>query len=170
MYVCNMDEKEFFKLYHPNQRGGAVGADGSVFFKAYGSRQRGHGIGGIFGAIGRRLLPFIGKYILPHAKTALERVATDVIHNKRNWKESVKEHGVNALKGVGSSIFTQSGSGVRRKRTAAQQHGCGFKKRRTLIKKTARLRKRQKGGKVKKKPKKKLERKLTRKKPRSIFD
>lgn len=170
MYVCKMDEKEFFKLYHPQQRGGAVGEDGSVFFKAYGSRQRGHGIGGIFGAIGRRLLPFIGKYVLPHAKTALERVATDVIHNKRNWKDSVKEHGVNALKGVGSSIFTQSGSGVQRKRTA--QHGCGFKKRRNLIKKAARLRKRQRGGRLKKKSKKKkLERKETRrKKPRSIFD
>ena len=51
-----MDQVDFFKIYNP--RGGAIGIDGSVYFKGYGGRQMGHGIGGIFGAIGRRLLPF----------------------------------------------------------------------------------------------------------------
>lgn len=184
-----MDKVDFFKLYNP-QRGGALGDDGSLYFKAYGSRQRGHGFGGIFGAIGRRLLPFLGKHVLPHARTAIGQIASDLIDNKRNWKDSIKQHGLDALKGVGKSIFTQSGSGVRRRRTA--QKGKGFKKRRNLIKKVGWFRrgrkkqkgggkrkkgrrrrrvktnKKQKGGKVGRKTKRRKKR--TKKIPRSIFD
>lgn len=190
-----MDESDFFRLYNPQrqQYGGAIGADGSVFFKAYGSRQRGHGIGGIFGAIARRLLPFLGKHVAPHAKSALANIASDVLGNNRNLKESLKEHGMTALKGVGNSIFGQSGSGIRRRRTTRQK-GSGFKKRRSLVKRATRLRKRQKGRGVRKSPKWKKKRttklkrkqlggrlkrkakkrpkkkKYTRKLPRSIFD
>jgi hypothetical protein len=61
----------------------------------------------------RRLLPFLTKHVLPFAKTALKNVAVDVLDGNRNLKESISEHGVGALKGVGQSLLAQSGSGVR---------------------------------------------------------
>jgi hypothetical protein len=112
-FDCGMKQEDFFNLYHP-QRGGTVGLDGSTFFRANLGRQRGSGIGGIFGAIARRLIPFATKYILPHAKTLLGNFASDVFDKNRNWKESLKENGINALKGVGRDVLTQSGSGFRR--------------------------------------------------------
>jgi hypothetical protein len=112
VYHCNLREEDFFKLYHP-QRGGAYG---TPFFKSNIGRQRGSGIGGIFGAIRRTLLPLFSKYVLPHARTALRNVAIDLLDSKRPVKETLKDHGVKALKGIGQDIINQSGSGRGRKR------------------------------------------------------
>ena len=98
-----------------------MGADGSVYFKANQIRQRGHGIGGIFGSIIRRILPFLSKHVVPFAKTALKNVAVDVLDGNRNLTDSLSEHGVSALKGVGQSILSQSGSGIRRKRKQSKK-------------------------------------------------
>jgi hypothetical protein len=143
MYTCGLRETDFFKLYHP-QLGGAIGADGSVFFKAFPGRQRGHGIGGIFGAIGRRLLPFLGKYVLPHAKEAIKNVALDVLNSGRPIKESIKERGINALKGIGNDIFAQSGSGISRKRKHKLSLKAKPKKRKISLKKRKKKRRKHK--------------------------
>jgi len=108
-----MLEEDFFRFYHPNQIGGSVGTE--PFYQSSLRRQRGAGIGGFFGAIGRRLLPFLQKHVLPSAMSAVRNVADDLLDG-RNLKESIKEHGIDAIKGVGKSVLNQSGSGFQRKR------------------------------------------------------
>jgi hypothetical protein len=178
-YNCGLKEEDFFRIYHP-QRGGAIGLDGETFYRStfgrqlghgglyYKSsfgRQHGHGIGGIFVAIGRRLMPFIKNIIWPSAKKALSKVAVDVLDNNRPWKEAVKEGGLEALKDIGSNIMNQSGSGIRRRRRKRRRSAIGTKSKKAkycIIKK-------KKKSKVK--PKKKTTRKV-KKKPKfvNIFD
>jgi hypothetical protein len=111
-----------------------LGSDGRIFFRANIGRQRGSGIGGIFGAIARRLLPLAQKYVLPHAKDFFANIVGDI--GKRNLKESFKEHSVNALKGIKSQVLNQSGSGVRRKNTSkAIQNKTTQKQKRNLKRK-----------------------------------
>ena len=83
MYTCKLSEDDFFRIYCP-QRGGSVGSDGAVYFKANQIRQRGHGIGGIFGSLIRRFLPFLSKHVVPFAKTALKNVAVDVLDGNKS--------------------------------------------------------------------------------------
>src|SRR5690349_16625680 len=101
MYSCNNKDQDFFRLYNPQF------GRGIPFYASTIRRQRGSGIGGIFGAIGRKLLPLFKNYILPSvlpaAKSALKNISTDIIENKRNFKESLKEHGIGALKEAGKS-------------------------------------------------------------------
>ena len=113
--TCNLNEEDFFRLYNP-QSGGAKGDDGAVYFKSGIARQRGQGIGGIFGSLLRRLLPFLYKTVLPQALGVASNVVTDLANGKRNFSDSIKEHGLNGIKAVGNSIIAQSGSGKRRKR------------------------------------------------------
>jgi hypothetical protein len=125
MVKINLSEADFFKLYNP-QTGGSFGTDGTSFYKRQVvGRQRGHGIGGIFGAIARKLIPFVGNLVWPHAKSALKNIAVDVLDGGRPWQESLKENSLNALKGIGSQVFAQSGKGRRRKRKV--QSGGGAK-------------------------------------------
>ena len=123
MYSCLQSPEDFFELYAP-QTGGS-----SPVFKASFKRQKGYGIGGIFGSIARRFLPFLRTHVLPHvlpyAKTAIRNVAVDVLDGTRDWKESIKSNAKGALKDMGRSFIGQSGSGIRRKR-----------KRRSVIKTT----------------------------------
>ena len=116
MYTCALNEGDFFRIYNP-QRGGSVGNDGAVFFKANRYRQRGHRIGGIFGSILRKVMPFLTKHVLPATKEAIKNVAVHVLDGKKGFKQSLSQHGVTALKNVGRSILSQSGSGVGKKRT-----------------------------------------------------
>jgi hypothetical protein len=153
-YNCGLSEQDFFRLYHP-QRGGTIGADGTLFFKSSFGRQHGSGIGGIFGAIGRRLLPFLKNVIWPHAKRALRNVAVDVVDNDRPWQDSLKSNGMEALKGIGSSVLSQSGSGIRRKRRSVTNPKLKKKKAKYSTVKR-KLKKKSKAGKkrtVKRKPK-----------------
>src|SRR5882757_10768571 len=65
-------------------------------------RQRGYGIGSIFASIGRWLLPFAKKYVLPSAVAMAKNVASDVMNSggslKESLKQSLKERGIGALK------------------------------------------------------------------------
>jgi hypothetical protein len=49
------ENEQFFRLYNPQY---GAGSDNLVFYKPNLIRQKGYGLGGIFGAIGRKLLPF----------------------------------------------------------------------------------------------------------------
>jgi len=99
-------------MRHHIQYGG--GDDGHIYFSGA-RRQRGAGLGGVFGAVARHLVPFFKRFILPHATSAVGAIASDMIA-KKSLSTSIKEHGKQALKRVGSDILNQSGSGKRRKR------------------------------------------------------
>ena len=117
-----------------NQFGAGNFNDGRIYFAGI-RRQKGAGLGGIFGAVGRHLLPFIKKFILPRAASAVASVASDFASRKQPLSESIKEHGKHALKRAGTDILNQSGSGKRRKRkTARKQIGFGKTKRRKSVK------------------------------------
>lgn len=182
MANCGLKEEDFYRLYHP-QHGGALFykstfdrqyGHGNLFYKSGFSRQHGHGIGGIFGAIGRRLLPFLKNIVWPSAKKAISRVAVDVLENNRDWKESVKEQGLEALKGIGANIMNQSGTGIRRRRRVSN-NSIRIKPKRRRTRKKSKVRKSVKNKKSKKKRKPKQKRKTVKRlkrKPKfiNIFD
>lgn len=136
--MYNTDVNDFIRLYNPQVGRGAD--DGLVFYKSSYKRQRGAGLGAVFGAIARKLIPIARnilwpaakKYVIPHASLAAKQLAGDVLSG-RNVKESIKHRGQDALKGIGDSIATQSGSGRKRKRKS--------KKRKTAAKRTTRSKK-----------------------------
>lgn len=154
---------QLFRLYNPQYGNG--NGDGLVYYKHNLRRQKGAGLGAIFGAIGRKLLPFIKniiipqakKYALPHATAALKNVARDVIQGE-NVMHSLKEHSTSAIKKIGDDIINQSGSGIRRVRTSR-------KRKRSSVKRKTKKRKATKTKKNQKKTKPKR-----RKKVLSIFD
>lgn len=82
--------------------------------------QKGRGLGSWFGNVIKRVIPFAKntilpaakKYILPHAKEMAKNVAADVLTSDQPFRESLRQHGLAALKGVGTSILQQSGSGL----------------------------------------------------------
>jgi hypothetical protein len=123
MSHCNLNESDFLRLYNPVQSGG------QPFFQANLRRQRGNGIGGIFGSIGRFLLPLVKKYILPRAATAARNVAKDVFAGQ-NVGQSLRTHGLGGLQSAGREFISdlaqgnlpQSGSGRGRKRPAARDN------------------------------------------------
>lgn len=115
------DVNQLVRLYNPQVGRGLD--DGLVYYKSSYKRQRGAGLGSILGSIARRLIPIARnilwpaakKYVLPHATAAAKQVAGDVLSG-RNVKESIKDHGKQALKGIGEQIISQSGSGRHRRR------------------------------------------------------
>jgi hypothetical protein len=108
MYQCSENVEDFFEFYHPQSgRGFEYPA-----FQANLRRQKGSGIGGIFQKLGRYLIPFLRNVVLPHAKKAVRNVVVDLVDHEKAWKDSVKEQGINALKGIGSQILSQSGGGL----------------------------------------------------------
>lgn len=111
MQHYEISETDLLRIYDPRQQYGS-----GEFYRANISRQRGSGIGSIFKSIGRFLLPLVKKHVLPHAATTAKNVMSDVIEG-RNVGETLKEHGLKGIKGVGDSILgNQSGSGSRQKR------------------------------------------------------
>lgn len=79
-----------------------------------GNRQRGGGLGGILGFLTKYAIPIASKYILPHAKSAILRTASDVIQDRSNLKKSLKQNTKTLVKNIGHQVFnklTQEGSG-----------------------------------------------------------
>lgn len=135
MYHCNLKEEDFFHIYSPYQRGGAIGADGSIYYTPTITRQKGRGIGGIFGALARRVIPFLKKYVVPVAKQTLKNVAVDVLDNDKNVLDAVKQHGIKGLSTVASNVINQSGSGRRgTKRPASKKNFPNNKKKKPQVK------------------------------------
>jgi hypothetical protein len=120
------DVNAMIRLYTPQV--GSGHDDGLTFYRSNYRRQRGAGLGSIFGSIARRLIPFARnfllpaaeKYVLPHAKEAVKNIAGDILSGK-NVKQSFKEHGKTAIKGIGNKILSQSGSGRKRKRNLSKR-------------------------------------------------
>ena len=92
---------------------------GLVYYRGYGYRQKGRGLGSFFGNLMRNLIPFAKntllpaaqKYVVPYAKEMAKNVGKDILAQKMSFRDSLRHHGVDALKGVGSTILNQSGSG-----------------------------------------------------------
>jgi hypothetical protein len=163
MYHCALNENDFFKIYHPTQNGGTVGLDGSSYYQAsYLGRQRGRGL---FGFLGKRFLPWVGKYIWPHAKKAIANTAVQVLDQNRPWREALKDNGMQALKGAGNDILNQSGSGIRRGRKRK-----AYKKKISKIKKRKISKKPKRSKKTLKKRTKKTKKRKQQQRIRSIFD
>lgn len=101
--------------------------DDLLYYKTNYRRQRGGGLGSILGAIAKKLIPFskqvlwpaAKKFILPHARTAALGLAEDVMDGK-NFRDSFKEQGKQAIKASVQQFKNQSGSGRHRKRKRPQ--------------------------------------------------
>jgi len=107
------------------------GMDGLRFYKTNVYRMRGNGLGGFFAKIARKLIPFATKHLLPHAMTMGRNVLSDVVEGG-NVRDSLRSHGIQALKEVGRSVVSQSGSGMRgRKRKQSSSRKAPAKKRKT---------------------------------------
>jgi len=138
-----MTDQNCFVYEHPQ-----FGA-GLAYYRPSILRQRGSGLGGIFGSVFRRLIPFARdillpaakKYVLPHAEEAIGNIAGDLINGRSNIKDSLKANGITALKKIGKSVLDQSGSGRPKKRKRSTNKSCKTKKSKTTNSKRKNLKK-----------------------------
>ena len=111
-------EHDFKMLFlsSPLRKGGGL-QDINIFQPKYStlSRKSRKG-GGIFSFLAKRVLPFIFKAAKPSAKTFISSVVDDVTSGKRPIKQSIKKHGIKALKDTGMKLISGSGKVRRRKR------------------------------------------------------
>ena len=71
--------------------------------------------GGIFSFIAKRILPFIFKAAKPAAKQFVSSVVKDTIKGKRPIKQSLKKHGIKALKDKGLTLLSGSGKIIKKR-------------------------------------------------------
>ena len=71
--------------------------------------------GGIFSFIAKRVLPFIFKAAKPAAKQFVSSVVKDTIKGKRPIKQSLKKHGIKALKDTGLKLLSGSGKIIKKR-------------------------------------------------------
>ena len=70
---------------------------------------------GIFSFIAKRVLPFVFKAAKPSAKTFVSSIVKGAIKGKRPIKQSLKKHGIKALKDTGLKFLSGSGK-IRKKK------------------------------------------------------
>ena len=73
--------------------------------------------GGIFSFLAKKVLPFIIKAVKPSAKTFATSVLKDVITGKTPIKQSIKKHGIKAVKETGMKMLTGSGRIIKKKKS-----------------------------------------------------
>ena len=104
---------------------------------------------------GKKVIPFLQKYLLPEAKEFTKNMAGDVISGNSSVKQAFKQRGKQSLKNVGQRILRGEGGRRRRKkRKGVKRIGCkkklgsGKKKKKNIRKKkkTARRKKTVRGG------------------------
>ena len=72
--------------------------------------------GGIFSFIAKRVLPFIFKTAKPAAKQLVSSVVKDTIKGKKALKQSLRKHGIKALKDTGLNLLSGSGKIMKKSR------------------------------------------------------
>ena len=87
--------------------------------------------GGIFSFIAKRVLPFIFEAAKPSAKTFVSSVIKDTIKGKRPTKQSIKKHGIKALKDTGLKLLSGSGKIIKKKKKKKKKKN---KKGKTILK------------------------------------
>ena len=115
---------------------------GLMYYRGSALRQKGRGLGSFFGNLMKTFIPFAKntlfpaakKYILPHATEMARNVAKDVLTEGKSIRSSLRDNGLQALKGVGSAIVNQSGSGYQRKYTRKRKRSAKQKSNRVAKK------------------------------------
>ena len=113
-YCCD-DSRRMYEQYYAQQQNGY--GDFPVYVGAY--RQRGHGIGNILGSLFRRIMPTL-KAFAPHALRASANIFDDVSKGK-SFKESAFKHVPDTISRFVFNKNSQSGSGIRRRRTCMRK-------------------------------------------------
>ena len=75
---------------------------------------------GIFSFIAKRVLPFIFKAAKPAAKQFVSSVVKDTIKGKKPLKQSLKKHGIKALKDTGLNLLSGSGKIMKKRRITSK--------------------------------------------------
>ena len=75
---------------------------------------------GISSFIAKRVLPFIFKAAKPAAKQFVSSVVKDTIKGKKPLKESLKKHGIKALKDAGLNLLSGSGKIMKKTRITSK--------------------------------------------------
>ena len=122
-------ESEFKQLFslQPMRKGGGFD-DISVFQSPLGYR-KGGGIFSLISGVAKRIIPFLIRSAKPAAKAFGTAVATDLITKKRPLKQSVKKHGVTALKKTGLRLLKGSGKKrTKKRRTVSKKRTCKKRK------------------------------------------
>ena len=110
---CCDENRGYYEQYYADQCGHGM----NVFQGARG--QRGHGIGSVLSSLFRSALPML-KNIGKNALQTGLNVATDVVQGN-SFKDSLKKHVPEGIRGFRAAQFGQSGSGKRRKRTRVRK-------------------------------------------------
>ena len=110
------------------------------------ARLRGGSIFSILASVGRRVLPFLSRYVAPVAKSVGKNIVTDVIEG-RDIKTSLKRRGIDGVKEVGSRILR---GGKRKRKYKRKVAGSRMKRKRKKI-----VKRKQGGGRKKRIPSRK---------------
>ena len=78
---------------------------------------------GIFSFIAKRVLPFIFRAAKPSAKEFVSSVVKDTIKGKIPIKQSIKKHGIKALKDTGLKLLSGSGKITKKKKKRRKYKG-----------------------------------------------
>ena len=103
------DENRSYEQYYADQCGNGM----NVFQGARG--QRGHRLGSVLSGLFRSALPLIKNLGKQALQTGLN-VATDVVEGT-NFRDSLRKHVPEGIRGFKDAQFGQSGSGKRRRQT-----------------------------------------------------
>ena len=119
-------EEEFKILFFSTPLHKGAGFDDISIYqpKSFSHHSRNRRGGGIFSFIARSVLPFVFKAAKPAAKTFLSSVVKDTITRKKTFKESVKKHGLKALKDTGLNIL--NGADKTRKKKKSNTKGTTY--------------------------------------------
>lgn len=108
-------KEEFLSLFedpHILKRGGSL--SGISTFQSPIVYQKGAGLFSLLKGIGKRAFPFIMKNIVPEAMNMGTRVIDDVTRG-RKIKDALRQHGIQALKGVARRATMRGGRIKKRK-------------------------------------------------------
>ena len=106
---CCDENRGYYEQYYADQCGNGM----NVFHGARG--QRGHGVGSVLSGLFRSALPMIKNIGKQALQTGLN-VATDVVQGN-SFKDSLRKHVPEGIRGFKEAQFDQSGSGKRRRQT-----------------------------------------------------
>ena len=115
-------EHEFKVLFSSTPLHKGIGLDDISIFQP---KRLHHSVGnrsgaGIFSFIAKRVLPFIFKAAKPAAKQFVSSVVKDTIKGKKPLKESLKKHGIKALKDTGLNLLSGSGKIMKKRRITSK--------------------------------------------------
>lgn len=82
--------------------------------------QRGYGIGSVLKSIFRKALPFLQRTASAALRTGAQ--VFDDVREGKQIKESLKRRIPETIKEVGRSVFNQTGSGSRKRKTSNKKH------------------------------------------------